>query len=201
MEADDLDSEVVQDCLERYRSGDKNGFDELVSRALTRLHALAIRLLRGFPVLAGSVDADDVVHEAVLRLMTSLCQVNAKSRRELYGLAVEHMRRTLVDLARRARLKPRIVARSASRTPNQAGLVTPEPASPGPDVAEMEELSRFHELLQALPVQERETLALLLYHGWSQADAAALFGVSIRTMQRWRDSGISNIQRRLQSGD
>jgi RNA polymerase sigma factor (sigma-70 family) len=43
---------------------------------------------------------------------------------------------------------------------------------------------RFHALVDNLPVEEREVVGLIFYHGWTQQQVAELFQVSVRTIRR-----------------
>jgi predicted DNA-binding protein (UPF0251 family) len=65
------------------------------------------------------------------------------------------------------------------------------------DPGEVEEMGRFHEEVARLPVQEREVVGLLYYNGWSQAAAAELLGVTVRTVQRWWQSALVKLHTRL----
>jgi len=51
-----------------------------------------------------------------------------------------------------------------------------------------------------LPEEEREIVSLLYYQGLSQAEAAAILGVSVRTVQRYWQSALLKLHDLL-SGD
>ena len=48
----------------------------------------------------------------------------------------------------------------------------------------MEKWCAFHEAVERLPVEQREVVGLIYYHGWTQAEVAEHLGVSKRTVQR-----------------
>ncbi len=52
-----------------------------------------------------------------------------------------------------------------------------------------------------LPVQEREIVDLIYYHGWTQAQAAELFHVNVRTVRRWWESALVKLHRAMNDED
>jgi RNA polymerase sigma factor (sigma-70 family) len=58
----------------------------------------------------------------------------------------------------------------------------PSPSDGGAE--EPERWSAFHKQVEQLPVEEREVVGLIFYHGWTQAPIAELFDVSERTVRR-----------------
>ena len=49
--------------------------------------------------------------------------------------------------------------------------------------------SAFHEQVDHLPVEEREVVSLMFYHGWTQVQIAELFQVDERTIRRrWQSA-------------
>jgi DNA-directed RNA polymerase specialized sigma24 family protein len=48
-----------------------------------------------------------------------------------------------------------------------------------------------------LPVEEREAIGLLFYHGYSRVEAAQIFGVNERTISRWWQSGCERLKKQL----
>ncbi len=59
--------------------------------------------------------------------------------------------------------------------------------------------ARFHAAVEGLPVEERETVGLVFYHGWTQAQVVELMQVTERTVQRWWRAAIDTL--REQVGD
>jgi RNA polymerase sigma-70 factor (ECF subfamily) len=56
-----------------------------------------------------------------------------------------------------------------------------------PQAATSEDLElwvRFHQAVDELPVEEREVVGLVFYHGWTQVRIAELFNVDERTIRR-----------------
>src|SRR5262245_31562114 len=176
--------------LRRHKAGDRAAFDDLVRVLGRRLEGLTRKLLRGFPNVRRWADTDDVMQNALLRLLRSLETIEPASMRDFYNLAAAHMRRELLDLARHfARAN-----RHDAGPPASPGLSDArggaEPEDRTADRGDLERWVRFHEEVEKLPAEEREAVGLIYYHGWSHAQVAELFGVSVRTVQRHWQSAL-----------
>src|SRR5438045_2374951 len=95
-----LSTKELHGWLDRMRAGDPAAADELVRRVGGRLERLAHKMLRRYRNVRRWADTDDVYQGAMLRLLHSLRQVRPGSVRDFFGLAAEHLRRELLDLAR-----------------------------------------------------------------------------------------------------
>jgi len=58
----------------------------------------------------------------------------------------------------------------------------------------------FHQQVAQLPVEEREVMGLVFDHGWTQAQVAELFQVSIRTVRRRWESTMVKLYGTLREG-
>lgn len=183
MSVTSLHTAHLQDCLRRMHAGDAVAEDELLRAAGDRLERLARRMLRDFPNVRRCADTDDVFQGAVLRLLRSLRQLDRApaSVRDFLGLAAAHIRRELLDLARRCATAKRRGDVRLDVADSSTGL---DPAASVEDRDELDDWRRFHEAVEKLPVQEREVIGLRFYHGWSEADIADLFGITERTVRR-----------------
>jgi RNA polymerase sigma factor (sigma-70 family) len=65
-----------------------------------------------------------------------------------------------------------------------SGTTPPEQPDRGQDPDALDEWGALHEQVERLPEEERQVVDLLFYQGLSQADAAVVLGVSVRTLQR-----------------
>jgi RNA polymerase sigma-70 factor (ECF subfamily) len=167
----------LNDWLERWRAGDLLARDELVRAALPRLELLARKMLGRFPNVRPLNDTQDVLQNAVLRLLRSLQQVDPPpaNTRAFFGLASVEIRRVLLDLARQQRTGD--------------ALEEQEPPDTRDAAEDLERWAAFHEAVERLPGEEREVTGLLFYHGWTQARVAELFQVSERTVaRRWHSA-------------
>ena len=162
----------------RIRAGDAAARDELLRATSHRLEALARKMLRQFPGVSRWEDTADVVQESSLRLLRSLEEVDPADTRGFFGLAATQIRRQLLDLARHYSGPHGHGANQDSVGPDGRPA---EAAAADPD---LERWAAFHEAVERLPAAEREVFGLTYYHGWPQADIAALFGVDERTVRR-----------------
>jgi RNA polymerase sigma-70 factor (ECF subfamily) len=173
--------------LDRAQAGDRAARDELLKSVVHRLERLARKMLGRFPSVRGWADTGDVLQNAMLRLLRALEEVRPPSVRDFFGLAAEQMRRELLDLARQANRARRVAADPAETLSDDDPMPVADAAVGGDDHDELELWQRFHETVMRLPVEEREVVSLIYYHGWSQPQVAELFGVHERTIRRrWR---------------
>jgi RNA polymerase sigma factor (sigma-70 family) len=169
--------------LERLRAGDASARDELLRSVGARLERLARHMLRGFPNVHRWVETDDVLQNALMRLLASLGRVEPSSMRDFYNFAATMLRRELLDLARHfARANRDGVLPLGWPGPEASAI--PEPAAPADDPDDLDRWSRFHDAVEKLVAEERETVGLIFYHGWRQAEVAEQLGVNVRTVQR-----------------
>lgn len=170
---------MLQACLDRWRAGEREAADELLKAVLNRLQKLAARMIRGFPNVRGLADTDDVLQNSVLRLLRTLRSLRPQTPRDFFNLAAVHIRRELIDLARRTRGKETVPLNPAGSSD------APRPTEPtAPTMADSDQWVRFHEAVDQLPLEEREVVGLVFYHGWTQHKIAELFQVDERTIRR-----------------
>jgi RNA polymerase sigma-70 factor (ECF subfamily) len=190
----------IQLRLDRLRVGDESARDELLNIACARLSRLARKMLRSYPGVRRWEQTDDVLQNAALRLCRALQDVQPASVRSFINLAAVQIRRELIDLTRHYD-GPEGMGRHHD-TP--AGPNT-SAAAPGPldyspadtdDPARLVAWSEFHAQVDALGNEEKEVFDLLWYQGLSQAEAAALLGVTERVVRyRWRAARLELHQR------
>jgi RNA polymerase sigma-70 factor (ECF subfamily) len=171
--------------VERIRAGDLAAREEMLRAAHARLERLARKMLRRFPAVGRWEESDDLLQNAVLRLLRALQDVEPTSVRNFFGLAAEQMRRELLDLARHYRTR-RAFGPSHAAGPGRghSKVRAPEPPDAAEDADELEKWCAFHEAVERLPVERREVVGLIYYHGWTQAEVAEHLGLSKRTVQR-----------------
>ena len=119
------------------------------------------------------------------------------STRDFYSLAAVQMRRELLDMARHYGGAQGHGRNHHSSPGEGADAADPHgaPASPGDD--DLDRWGRFHEAVERLPAEERETIGLVFYHGWTQAQVAELMQVSERTVQRWWKSALEALRKEV----
>jgi RNA polymerase sigma factor (sigma-70 family) len=184
---------ILQGQLERALAGDAEARRRLLGLARDRLLRHARQLLHGpYARLGPLAQTDDVVQQLYLKVLQNQGRfwANAdgepvRTLAEFFGHASAWMRDVLCDLLRQAcgRGDGRPAALPLDGGPSDAG--------PRHDLAsstlEGEKLRRwteFHEAAARLPDDLRVAFDLLWYQGLSQAEAAALLGVAVRTVKR-----------------
>jgi RNA polymerase sigma-70 factor (ECF subfamily) len=152
---------------------------ELLERAAGRLRLLcATFLYKSYPRLTRppvNLETDELLGGVVAGLLTALRTTRPPTVRRFFGLANQHMRWQLNDLARRLDEQP------AAAALTEAGVAAP-PASTasglGPDGR------RMLEVIEGLPEDEREVFDLVGIQGLTHAEVAVVVGVSEKTVQR-----------------
>jgi RNA polymerase sigma factor (sigma-70 family) len=186
----------------RMQAGDDAARDELLRGFQGRLELLARKLVGRDRRVARWVDAEDVLQNALLRLLRALETVKPDSTRAFFGLAAEQMRRELLDLARHYYGPEGEGANHDSVSPrtddSRPGLDPPAPDAADND---LERWTRFHAEVERLPVHEREVVGLVFYHGWTQAQVADLFQKDVRTIRRWWESALVRLHRAMKDRD
>jgi RNA polymerase sigma factor (sigma-70 family) len=178
----------LQGCIERMNAGDLAARDELLGHVCERLRRLTGKMLQDFPRLKRWEDADDVLQNAVLRLLKALQAVKPGSVAEFFRLATRHIRWELRDMVRHYFGPEGLGAHHATAAPakGSAGDSRPDP-EPSDSTYQPERLAawgEFHDRVEALPEPEREVFDLLWYQELTQAEAAAVLGVSLSTVER-----------------
>jgi RNA polymerase sigma-70 factor (ECF subfamily) len=171
--------------VERIRAGDFTAREEMLRATYDRLERLARKMLRRYPTVDRWEETGDLLHNAVLRLLRALREVEPTSVRDFFGLAAEQMRRELLDLARHHLTRQMRGPSYAMGTGgSDSGTGVPEPADAAEDPDELEKWCAFHEAVERLPVEEREVVGLIYYHGWTQMETAEHLHLSKRSVQR-----------------
>ncbi|HVK12784.1 MAG TPA: sigma-70 family RNA polymerase sigma factor [Gemmataceae bacterium] len=163
----------LHDLIDRHRAGDRRALDTLIRRTEHRLVRLARKMFGTFPSVQGSVQLEDVIQNALIRLTRALRVATPSSVRDYYRLAAEQLRRELLDLVRGLDRRPTVPLSDSD---------LPDPA--GERVADLELWAALQEAVVRLPAEPREVFCLVFYHGWKQADIADLLRVSTRQVRR-----------------
>jgi RNA polymerase sigma-70 factor (ECF subfamily) len=192
----DLNTTQFHNWQQRMKAGDQAAREELIRAIVERMERLARKMLRSFPNVRRWEETDDVLQNAMMRLLRSLEKVEPGSVRELFGLAALEIRRELMDLARHFGGPQGQGAHHASRPPQETGSAW-QPADANPD-ADLEKWTAFHREVENLPAEEREVVGLMFYNGMSSTEVAELFQVSDRTIRRRWNSAMLKLHQYLQ---
>lgn len=188
-------SAEVGRLLERLRHGDESARAELVARCLQRVTALARGQIRNFPGVARWEQTDDVVQEVTRRLSQALRTVRPQSPRDFFNLCSRHIRFELIELHRKHFGCEGIGANHASPGPQtdigRGARLADAPADDSDDPQKLARWTELHRHVDRLPDDHREVFDLIWYHDLTHADAAAVMGVSTKTVsRRWREARL-----------
>jgi RNA polymerase sigma-70 factor (ECF subfamily) len=151
---------------------------ELLERAVGRLRILcATFLYKSYPRLARppvNLETDELLGGVVARLLRALRATRPPTVRQFFALANQHMRWQLNDLARRLDNRPAAIL-------PESGVAAP-PDSTGSGLSP--DGRRMLEAIEGLPEDEREVFDLVGIQGLTHPEAAAVLGVSEKTVQR-----------------
>ncbi len=177
------------------RAGESDAENDLIKAVQSRLQKLAARMTRGFPNIRSLADTDDVFQNSVMRLLSTLRNIQPRTTRDFFNLAAVHIRRELIDLAHRAKGKATVSLNLVGSTDSPAPH---EPAAP--EVEDMDEWVEFHEAIDQLPMELREVVSLVVYHGLKQVQVAELLHVNVRTIRRRWLAACGRIQKLAELG-
>jgi RNA polymerase sigma-70 factor (ECF subfamily) len=175
-----FDTVHMQEWIQRWKAGDIKAADSLFRAVSLRLELIGRRMLRRFPAVRAATDSADVIQGSLVRLLQTLRRIEPESTRHFFNLAALHVRRELLDLARKFRKTEatRFASADATGADVLEGADAPAPSD------DLDLWCRFHEGVEQLPAEERELIGLAFYHGWTQAQIADLFQVNERTIRR-----------------
>jgi len=123
------------------------------------------------------------LQNALIRLLRALEEVHPDSVRGFFALTTEQIRRELIDLARHY-FGPRGPGAKHASDGGSEEHPAYEKADLSREPSALAAWCEFHEQVNRLPDEEREVVGLLYYQELPQAEAAALLGVTVRTVQR-----------------
>ena len=194
MSQESVQTAEIHNWLDRMKQGDPKALDELFRRVSSRLERIARNMLKRFARVARWADAEDIVQSASVRLMRALKEVRPATKRQFYALAATQIRREMLDLTRSLYGKEGVGANheSVHMKPGESAAGW-DPAG-GEDQTELQKWVAFHDEVEKLPVEEREVVGLIFYHGWTQADIAELFHVTTKTVQRRWQSALLKLR-------
>ncbi|MFQ3648837.1 MAG: sigma-70 family RNA polymerase sigma factor [Gemmataceae bacterium] len=170
-------TQYLQVLLLRFHRGDGTAREELINHSLNRMQHLARKWFHRETALRALHQTDDIVQEAILRVLKALDQTRPTEVVAFVGLLARQVRWVLADLARQ---------RQRIATPGWEGEV------PAPTETHQAHLQEFHTQIDNLPEEHRQMFDLLFYEELSQEEVAHLLNVSIRTVKRrWQASRLA----------
>ena len=179
-----MDEQCTTIVIQRYLDSLDEGTPEepvihaLLDRAVRRLNFLSTKLLvRSYPRLTQpplNLQTDELLSSVTERLIKALRRARPATVRQFFGLANQHIRWELNDLARRLDKEPGLIQLKED-------LVS---ASISSDSCISPTGHRMLAAIDALPENEREVFDLVRVQGLTQPEAAELLGVSVTTIKR-----------------
>jgi len=156
----------------------------LLDRAVRRLEKLcATFLYRSYPRLTrppANLQPDEMLGAVVERLLKALREARPANVRQFFGLACQHIRWELNEMARRLDERPAAEELRAETVPaplsSDSGLTA--------------DGRRILEAIDQLPADDREAFDLVQIQGLSQAEAARVLEVSVATVNRRLNRGL-----------
>lgn len=152
--------------------------DELLTALYTRHYRSLIRLAA--LLLDDIASCEDMVQEAYIKVRA------ARSRLRDPDNALAYLRQTVINLSRSALRRRLVAARHAPRP-------MPDAASAEHDAYALVERDAVVVALRSLPRRQREAVVLRFYAGTTEAEAAALMGVSIGAVKSYTSRGLTGL--------
>ena len=150
----------ILSLLEQAGAGSPAALDALLRGQADRLTQLARRMLWRYPGVKRWAETDDVLQNALVRLVRALQDVKPQSLGEFFSLATLQIRRELIDLARHHYGALGAGAHHASvATPADGSAAGPpayDAADHSGDPGRLALWTEFHRAVDAMPDDERE---------------------------------------------
>jgi RNA polymerase sigma-70 factor (ECF subfamily) len=191
----DVSTTHLHELIVRLNAADPAARNELIEHVCERLRRLTRRLLQNFGRVRRWEDSEDVLQNAVLRLLNALRDVKLDSVQHFFNLATLHIRRELLDLSRHYFGPEGLGARHSSQVMRPESGSTPPSAENPPDSTHdpvaLSAWTEFHARVDSLPAELREVCELLWYQGLTQPEAAAVLNVAVPTVKRrWLEARL-----------
>jgi RNA polymerase sigma-70 factor (ECF subfamily) len=187
----------MQGWVERICAGDDSAWTAFLVQFRERMERLTHSMLRRFPAVHGHAEADDILQNALIRLLRTVRELQPSSIEALFGLLAEQLRRELLDLARRFHRDRHNIVLGTSVPREDDVMPSSNLLACIDESDDIEQWFWFHEEVGRLPAIEREVVALTFYHGWTQAEVAELFHISERTVRRRWETALIKLGRAL----
>ncbi|MFM9197612.1 MAG: RNA polymerase sigma factor, partial [Planctomycetia bacterium] len=153
----------LEACIARLAAGDQTARDDLIGFACERMQGMARRMLKRFPNVRRWDETGDVVQNATIRLYRSLGSIAPRDARGFLGLAAVHIRRELLDLARKHGGPESFAANCETNYRHDEGFQqarVDEVADQTDGTDQLARWSLLHESAERLPEDERELFHL-----------------------------------------
>lgn len=176
------------ELLRRHAAGDPDARNAILVHSLDRFKLIARRMLGQFPDV--SEGPTDIAHRLVLRLISALDKLTFDRPADFLRLATWHLRRVLLDLARRRR-----PVSLPAGDPSATHPLADRPATTD-DPYKLALWADFHAAVRQLDPGPRMVFGLIFYQGMKQHEVVPLLGISEKTVRRrWLDAKLALLER------
>jgi RNA polymerase sigma-70 factor (ECF subfamily) len=185
---------MIQHVLPLAIAGDQAALDTLLRYNCDRLTTLTRRMLGDFRRVRRWAETGDVLQNAMLHLVSSLRETKPQTLREFLALAALQIRRELLNLIRKY-YGPHGVGANYESADGEKVPGAEEKQDLSHEPCSLAQWSELHQHIGSLPEEEREVVGLLFYQGLSQAEAAGILNISVRTLQRRWHTALCKLHR------
>jgi RNA polymerase sigma factor (TIGR02999 family) len=173
----DGQAEVTQ-LLRKWQAGERDALDRLIPLVFDELRLIAARYMAR-EWRQGTLQTTVLVNEAYMKLVDQR-HVDWQSRAHFFAISAQVMRRILLDDARRRRRTKR--GGDAVQVPvGELEISAPEPDADPVDVIAVD---RALQELERLDPNQAKVVELRFFGGLTIDEAAAVLGVSAKTVNR-----------------
>jgi RNA polymerase sigma factor (sigma-70 family) len=199
MDDESMSDDEIQDLMDRLRAGDAAARDRMFAYVVARFRPLARKMLRlDFPNVALYAETDDILHDALCRLIPYLTRSETQggtSRGQFHSLTATVLRHTLIDLARK-------YCGSHRGHPITDGLQATHPLlQESSGLNDWREEICVHEMIEKLPEAEKTVIQLSLYLGYGTTEIAKCVGIHPGNVSRRLASAKEMLGRMLRDDD
>lgn len=195
------DTTAIQGLIDRLSAGDDSAREALLSCTNERLQRLARKMLKSSPGVGRWEQTDDVLQNALVRLDRALRSVALPTTLDFFRLAAAQIRRELIDMARHYHgpegLGAHHLTGAGRGDTNRSIDERDEPSDMTNDPYRLAAWTDFHRQIEALADDDRAIFDLLWYQGLTRPKAAAILGVSTKTVDRRWISARLNLNKAL----
>jgi len=176
--------------LERIRSGDQSGFEQLVKEHTGKIVGLAWRLV------GNREEAEDLAQEAFLRLYRALPEFRGESRIStwLYRTTT----RLAIDYLRRERLKRKLFFfRQDNDAPDPVEQASDWRKNPSEEILSQEAIRSLRNSMKKLSARQQVIFTLRHYEGLSMKEIAEHLNIETGTVKAHLHRAVTQIREDL----
>lgn len=190
----------IRESLRHLAAGHAGARDDLITIVLPVMTDMAHGMLARFPNVRRWDETGDVVQNAALRLHRSLAAIHPTGDRDFLNFAAVHIRRELLDLARKYAGRESFASHhdtSSVRSADGVKSKIDSAADERGDERDLDRWSRMHEAAGELPEEHREVFHLRMYAGLSVTEIAEALDCSTKTVHRHWAAATRFIEERM----